>query len=126
MRLLSPTLAPTPALWLTLLVSLPLPALAAEALSNAGMSKDYVPSGPSCKDKEDKLIPCEASGSRSVTDKAQRDAERQGTAQALENPVMGNPEARSIPRDIVAPPDLTPQQLQIQQQLIKDLSPYHP
>lgn len=84
---------------------LPLPLMAAEPLSNAGMAKSYVPGTTPCLTQKGKNKKgCDPSATRAATDKAVRDAHQQGTNLPLNNPQLTNPDLQSVPRELPPPP----------------------
>jgi hypothetical protein len=85
---------------------LPLPLLAAEPLSNAGMAKTYVPGSTPCLTQKGKANKkgCDPSATRAVTDKAVRDAQQQGANLPLTNPQITNPDLQQVPRELPPPP----------------------
>lgn len=86
------------------LLLLPATAMAAETLSNAKLESAYTPEAPACLPGKDKKLPkaCEA-GSRSVTDKALRDAEQQNTSNILNNPQLSHPDLLPQPTEQPTP-----------------------
>lgn len=84
---------------------LPLPLMAAEPLSNAGMAKTYVPGTTPCLTQKGKNKKgCDPSATRAVTDKAVRDAQQQGVNLPLTNPQLNNPDIQPVPHELPPPP----------------------
>lgn len=97
---------------LLLALCLGAPAHAAEALGNKALDKAYIPESTPCVPDKNKQLPkgCEQiTPTRSLTDKALRDAEQQNIQQQLNNPNLNNPDVLPPPSQL-PPPPLTPAQ----------------
>lgn len=109
-----------------ILLLLPLPLLAAQALSNSSMEKAYVPETVPCVTEKGKTPRkgCEPSPTKSLTDKALRDAEQQGSQLPLNNPQINNPGIIPPPRELTPPPPEIP--LPLQNELLHPTPPITP
>lgn len=85
-----------------ILLLLPTILMAAEPLNNAKLGNAYITGEGDCLPDKNKKLPkgCKpGSGSRAVTDKALRDAEKLNSS-----PALGNPDILPTPAELPAPP----------------------